>query len=232
VVRVTQESSSDRIEAGGGQADGSSLILGLQRLEDIVDDGRPRGKVLAGPPKNLWAILNSPTVLALLAMVTIWIAGLWTAVVMKGGFDEDPHGPAASMRERVAPWSTTNSSQESVPKGEVANTPTRSGRKTLYPTRATSRSRRPPHQAPPWTDLLSPQAIDRLALTDEQQSALRRILVSSAQFRKNSGSSAPGQTGESPKARLEEIEKAILEILDESQRARWSAMRKSGSASG
>jgi hypothetical protein len=151
VVRVREESSSDRIEAGGGQADGCCLIVGLQRLEDIVDDGRLRAKILAGLPKNLGVILDSTTMLAVSAIVAICVAGLWTAIVVTGEFDEDPHGPAALIRERVASWFGTDPSQEPAPEEKVAETPAPSEEKTRSQTGVTLRSNRPRPQHLPRT---------------------------------------------------------------------------------
>jgi len=77
--------------------------------------------------------------------------------------------------------------------------------------------------------------IEQLSLTEEQQSAIRRILESSTLFREHSGSwvlRMPDQLDESLKAKLVEVERAALEHLSEAQLALWYKLRSPSSDRG
>ncbi len=239
VARVTQDS------------DGSSRTLGLQRLEDLGDDSQLRGSILSGLTRAVGGMLDSTTLLAATAIVILLVGGLWAATVLPGWSDEKPQGRTTSFgNRRVASWAPTGSSRQTTArsprKTDTAKTPSRRWQKARAKADAASRSipsRRYPTrrqlqqllQTRATATLLSPEVIDELALTDEQRSALREIWKSSELFREESGSwvlNAPDQLDDSVRTQLAAIEKMALELLSESQRDRWSALRPSSPRGG
>jgi len=247
VARVTQESSPDGISAGGDQTGGSSRILGLQRLEDLVEDVLHEARSRSSLSQSLGGILDSSTMLVAVAIVILCIGGLWAATVLSGGSDEEPQGwTTSSAGRRVALGNASNSSQRwtgrSTQKKDAVKTPTLPWRKERSEMDVVSRSSpslrsqfrqrsRQLPQMPAAATLLSSKMIDELALTDKQQKAIRRILQSAERLRDDSRSRAqgsPDQLDESLKAQFAEIDRLALDLLNESQRARWSELRPSG----
>jgi len=243
VVHVTQESSPERTEAEGDRPDGSTWILGLERIDDLIVDELPRVRVLSSLRRSLGGIVDPTTILSAAAIVILCIGGLWATT---GRLARKPLGRTASSDDRrAASASATKSSQQptgrSTRRREAVETAVGTWRAAGSDNDAASQSspsRRNPirkrprqlRQTPAVVTLLSPRMIEQLSLTEEQQSAIQRILESSTLFREHSGSwvlRTPVQPGESLRAKLVEVEGAALERLSETQRARWYELRTS-----
>jgi len=248
VVHVTQESSPERTEAEGDRPDGSTWILGLERIDDLIVDELPRVRALSSLRHSLGGIMDPTTILSAAAIVVLCIGGLWATT---GRLARKPLGRIASSDDRrAASAGATKSSQQptgrSTRRSEAAETPVWTWREARSDNDAageSSSSRRNPirrrpqqlRQTPAVVTLLSPRMIEQLSLTEEQQSAIRRILESSTLFREHSGSwvlRMPDQLDESLKAKLVEVERAALEHLSEAQLALWYKLRSPSSDRG